>query len=61
MKKKPKAKYSERDSRGYLVVACCECTRGGNGDKSCSCGGSVKRWNGGQCFSGNLLTKLQEA
>jgi len=52
-----KPKYSERDSRGKLQVACCECQRGGNGDKSCSCGGRVKKWNYLGCFTGTLLGK----
>lgn len=52
-----KAKYSEKDSRGVLNVACCECERGGNGnDKDkCSSGWKTKKWNYMSCFSGTLI------
>jgi hypothetical protein len=53
-------KYSEYDSRGCLQVACCECKRGGNGDKSCSSGWRSKKWDYKACFSGELLDKLKE-
>lgn len=54
-----KAKRSNRDSRGMLQVACCECTRGGNGDQSCGCGMKSKRWDFKSCFAGELLEGLE--
>lgn len=53
-----KPKYSKKDSRGNIQVACCECKRGGNGEASCSCGWKTKRWNQMACFSGELLEKF---
>lgn len=44
-----------------VQVHCSECTRGGNGDKSCSCGWNVKNKRGDNkyrmCFAG---TKIKE-
>jgi len=54
-----KPKHSERDSRGMLQVACCECVRGGNGDKSCSSGWRSKKWDYKACFCGQLLPKFE--
>lgn len=54
-----KIQYSERDSRGMLLVACCECERGGNGDASCSCGHMRKTWDTHACFSGTLLQEIR--
>lgn len=51
--------HSHKDSRGALWVACSECTRGGNGDKSCSSGGRHKRWNYLGCFLGVLLDGIE--
>lgn len=53
---------SEKDSRGYLWVACSECNRGGNGNDpdKCSCGGRCKKFNGTGCFSGVLMDKYKE-
>jgi hypothetical protein len=56
-----KPKYSKKDSRGMLQVACCECKRGGNGDASCSSGWKLKRWRYLGCFSGELLDKYSVA
>ena len=56
-----KPKHSEKDSRGMLLIACCECKAGGNGDASCSAGFRSKRWNGKACFSGELLDKFAGA
>jgi len=52
-----KPKHTEKDSRGHLIVACCECQRGGNGDQSCSAGMDSKRWDYKSCFCGQLLDK----
>ena len=54
---------SYKDSRGMVVVACCECNRGGNGqDKDkCSAGWQVKRGGDRGCFSGELLEKYDQA
>lgn len=54
-----KAKYSTKDSRGAVNVACVECNRGHNGDKSCSAGARHKRFNGYGCFSGQLIEGLE--
>jgi len=56
-----KAKYSERDSRGRLLVDCSECERGGNGAAKykCSCGWQVTRGRNGACFEGTLLAGLE--
>ncbi len=53
-------KYSKKDSRGNLYVACCECKFGGNGDKSCSSGGKIKKWNNMSCFLGELHSWFTE-
>lgn len=50
--------HSFKDSRGHLWVACCECQRGANGDKSCQVRG--KKFNGSGCFCGNLLDVKQQ-
>jgi len=55
-----KPKHSEKDSRGHLTVACCECKRGGNGEKDCSAGWRSKKWDYKSCFSGSLLDKFDE-
>ena len=54
------AKYSERDSRGYAVIDCSECERGGNGsDKDkCAAGWKIKKGNKGSCFNGELISTL---
>lgn len=54
--------HSYYDTQGRLWTACCECTRGGNGnDKDkCSCGWKVKRWNHLGCFCGVLIKPLQK-
>jgi hypothetical protein len=54
-----KPKRSEKDSKGKLCVACCECKRGGNGDgtDNCSAGWRSKKWDYKSCFSGELLDK----
>jgi len=52
--------HSGFDSRGYLYVACSECVRGGNGDKSCSAGWRVKHFHGQICFSGEPLPEIQK-
>lgn len=56
---KPKGSYL--DSRGYLVVDCAECTRGGNGNDpdKCSCGWKTKRIKKGSCFSGTLMPEYE--
>jgi len=54
-----KPKSSGKDSRGKLYVDCAECTRGGNGDKSCSAGARHKKIRKGQCFCGTLLDKYE--
>ena len=53
-----KPKYSKKDSRGMLWIACSECNRGGNGDKSCSSGWTKKRGGKVGCFLGALLPKF---
>lgn len=52
---------SFRDTNQQIWVACCECTRGGNGNSKdgCSSGRRCKKWNGMGCFSGELLEKLR--
>lgn len=57
-----KALHSYRTEDGTAtVIACSECTRGGNGkDKDkCSCGWQVKRWNKLGCMLGVLLPTLE--
>jgi hypothetical protein len=55
-----KAIYSEKDSRGMVVVDCIECERGRNGSDSdkCSAGFRHKKGNKGSCFSGELISTL---
>lgn len=50
--------HSGFDSDGRLYVACSECVRGGNGDKSCGAGWNVHRYNGQMCFSGEPLPEI---
>lgn len=52
-------KWSEKDSRGYWYVACCECQRGGNGDADCSAGWQVKKGSRTGCFAGTFLNKFK--
>ena len=52
--------HSGFDTRGYLYVACTECIRGWNGDKSCSAGWNVKQYRGQICFSGEPLPEIKE-
>lgn len=46
-------------------IHCAECTRGGNGDASCSCGWTVKNKKGSNrfrmCFSGTQLKESRHA
>lgn len=60
MQPKLKPKYSIRDKRGYLWVACSECVRGGNGVESteetqCATGFDVTKGGTLGCFAGKLL------
>jgi hypothetical protein len=52
--------HSYKDTRGHLWVACCECTRGGNGKEAdkCACGWKTKKWNHLGCFIGTLIKPL---
>lgn len=52
--------YSKPDSRGMMFVDCSECIQGGNGEKDCSSGASIKKGMKGGCFRGKLLTKYLE-
>ena len=56
-----KVEFSERDSRGMLVIDCSECDRGGNGndDDKCSAGYRITKGNLGSCFSGTLIDGLE--
>lgn len=56
----PKAKHSEKDSKGKLWVACYECNRGGNGDDKykCSSGWKSKKWDYSGCFMGTLISGI---
>jgi hypothetical protein len=47
---------SYKDNRGMVVVACCECKRGGNGHRDCGAGWDIKRGDQG-CMAGELLDK----
>ena len=47
-------KHSFYDKNGKLFVDCSECKRGGNGDKSCGAGWTVKRGGHSGCFLGAL-------
>ena len=41
------------------MVPCAYCTRGGNGDKSCGCGWTEKRYSKYKgCFSGALMESM---
>ncbi len=53
-------KHSFTDKDGRLWVACSECNRGGNGDKSCACGARIKRFNGLGCFCGEVIKGGEE-
>lgn len=55
-----KPEHSFKDSDGHLWVACCECNRGGNGDKSCSCGWKCVKWDHLGCFAGELMDNIPE-
>ncbi len=48
--------HSFQDEQGKQWVACCECTRGGNGqDKDkCSCGWKSTKWDYLGCFLGEV-------
>ena len=52
-----KAKFSEKDSRGYLQVDCTECRRGCNGPDAGTCAGGMRAKKGGMgaCFNGELI------
>jgi len=55
-------RFSRRDSRGKLWVACSECERGGNGDRDsylCSAGWTITNGGTSGCFCGTLLTRLR--
>ena len=52
--------HSGYDSDGRLYVACSECARGGNGDKSCGAGGTHKHYHGEMCFCGEPLQWVQD-
>ena len=47
-----------------IQVHCSECTRGGNGDRSCSSGWTVKNKRGGNkyrmCFAGTKINNNNE-
>lgn len=53
-----KPKSSAPDSRGKWFIDCAECKRGGNGDKDCASGQSIKQVRRGGCFIGELLDKF---
>ncbi len=57
------AKYTKKDSRGYLYIDCSECTRGGKGSdpERCSSGWRIKKGNVGGCFCGKLLDEFTES
>ena len=45
-------------SKRTQTVPCAFCVRGGNGNKSCSCGWDQKRYSKFKgCFSGQMLEK----
>ena len=52
--------HSGYDKDGRLFVACSECSRGGNGDKSCSAGWNIRRYHGEMCFLGKPLPEIAE-
>lgn len=56
-----KTKHSYKDAKGRLWVACCECTKGGNGKEDCSSGWKCKKWNFLGCFLGEVLPELEFA
>ncbi len=51
--------YSFFDKRGALCVDCSECTRGGNGNKSCGAGMRHKRGGTGGCFCGTPMPEIR--
>lgn len=53
-----KPRSSKPDSRGKWFIDCAECKQGGNGDKSCSSGSTIKKIQRGGCFGGALLEKF---
>jgi hypothetical protein len=57
MGEKETPKGSFKTNGGKLFVACWECTKGINGQASCSCGMKAKNIMTG-CFKGNLLDKF---
>jgi len=52
--------HSGFDADGRRFVACSECARGGNGDKSCGAGWNIRRFHGEMCFSGEPLPEIAE-
>lgn len=54
-----KTKYSGIDNQGKAYTDCSECKKGGNGDKTCSCGHKIKKGKLGMCFTGELLDKFE--
>lgn len=56
MKNKKKV-YSQKDTRGKVIVDCSECDRGGNGEAEdkCASGWKIKVGGRGSCFCGELL------
>ena len=52
--------HSGFDSDGRRYVACSECVRGGNGNKSCGAGWQIRRYRGEMCFSGEPLPEIAE-
>lgn len=58
---KIKAEATLSPSKRTQVVPCAFCGRGGNGDKSCSCGWDQKRYSKFKgCFAGQMLEKNPE-
>lgn len=56
VKRKIESEAEGSPSKRTQPVPCAYCVRGGNGDKSCSCGFTCKKYskyNG--CFAGELL------
>ncbi len=51
---------SFKDDKGRQWVACCECTRGGNGsDKDkCAAGHRCVKWNGLGCYIGTVIESI---
>lgn len=54
--------HSYKDIKGRVFVACCECTRGGNGSDpdKCSAGWKHKRFRGAGCFVGTLMPQFKD-